>query len=261
MQSGYRDFEFDLPGALLSNLVQVLDIIQAATLAPSTISDIPEEQGIYQLFLNDRLVYIGKTDAEAGLKSRLQRHYKKLQHRIGLAPEQISFKAVRIYVFTAVDLEAQLIRHYGGSSAVPWQGSGFGANDPGQERDTTTYSPEHFDVQFPIDIDRPLDIDLSQCRTAAAVFARLKAVLPFVFRFEAAGPRSRRPHPELAEARISLPEEKNPTARKLIEAVLSHLPAGWQATKRPSHIIVYKRLRSYPQADVIAKSPGSETVT
>ena len=73
--------------------------LDATNLAP-----IPEEQGIYELFLDDgsgpRLVYVGKTDAEAGLLSRLTRHSKKIQHRIGLTPASVLFKAVRVFVFT-----------------------------------------------------------------------------------------------------------------------------------------------------------------
>lgn len=109
MIPGYVDFEFDLPGALLARLVQVLDTLPPATLSREFLDDIPDAQGVYQLFLDAALVYIGKTDAEAGLRKRLDRHRLKIQHRNGLDPNRVAFKAVRIYVFTAVDLETQLI--------------------------------------------------------------------------------------------------------------------------------------------------------
>ena len=118
MASGYVEFEFDLPSALLTRLVGVLGEMEAAPLTAQFLREIPEEQGVYQLFLNNQLVYIGKTDSEAGLAKRLARHRLKIQHRVGLIPEQVAFKAVRIYVFTAIDLETQLIRHYGGQAAV-----------------------------------------------------------------------------------------------------------------------------------------------
>src|SRR5262245_61399412 len=134
MIPGYFEFEFDLPGALLAHLINILDGMKSAPLTDSSLTAIPEEQGVYQLFLNHQLVYVGKTDAEAGLFNRLKRHLGKVQHRIGLNSALVSYKAVRIFVFTPVDLETQLIKHYGGIKAVTWNGSGFGSNDPGRKR-------------------------------------------------------------------------------------------------------------------------------
>ena len=255
MTAGYVDFEFDLPGALLTRLVAVLDALDAAILTPQTFADIPEAQGVYQLFLDGQLSYIGKTDAEAGLRRRLERHQLKIQHRAGLNPARVSFKAVRIYVFTAVDLETQLIEHYGGYAAVPWNGSGFGSNDPGRERDTTTYKDNHFDARFPIDIDRPLDLIIPETGSAAAVLSALKAMLPYVFRYQNAGPRSRRPHADLEGTSVSFSAARPLTAKQVIEQVVAHLPPGWQATRLPSHLILYKETRDYSHGVVISRSP------
>jgi hypothetical protein len=256
MTPGYVDFEFDLPDALLTRLVQVLDELVDATLNSELVANIPDAQGVYQLFLDEALVYIGKTDAEAGLRRRLDRHQHKIQHRAGLEPTRVSFKAVRIYVFTAVDLETQLIRHYGGLSAVRWNGSGFGSNDPGRERDTTTYKAEHFDATYPIDIDRPLEIAFPTSGSAAILLAALKNSLPYVFRYEAAGPRARRTHPDLENTEVSVSAGQPITARRVIQEIISQLPTGWQATQLPSHIILYKEApRSYAQGIVIAVSP------
>lgn len=254
MKPGYRDFEFDLPGALLVRLVGVLDELPAAPLAIDSLEDIPEAQGVYQLFINRQLVYIGKTDAEAGLKSRLKRHHKKIQHRIGLDPSSVFFKAVRIYVFTAVDLETQLIEYYGGFRAVRWNGSGFGSNDPGRERDTTTYKEDHFDAMYPIDIGRTLNIDFPINGSAATILTTLKNNLPYVLRFQSAGPRSRQPHPDLVNTQVVLPANARATAATLLSAVVPQLPPGWQAVKLPSHVILYKEDRDYPQGTVISRS-------
>lgn len=254
MTAGYVDFEFDLPGALLDCLVRVLDTMESAILEAGKIAAIPEAQGVYQLFLDEELVYIGKTDAEAGLRKRLERHGYKILHRHGLDPVRVSFKAVRIYVFTAVNLESQLINHYGGVRKVRWNGSGFGSNDPGRERDTTTYKAEHFDALFPIDIDRPLDVDPPSSGPAAETFTALKLALPYVFRFQNAGSRSRQPHSDLEETNIAMTAERPLTARKVIVEAVSQLPAGWQATKLPSHIILYNEDRTYPHGEIIARS-------
>lgn len=254
MIPGYVDFEFDLPGALLARLIAIFDEMKAATLAPKFLSDIPDAQGVYQLFFDDELVYIGKTDAKAGLRKRLDRHCSKIQHRIALDPNRVSFKAVRIYVFTAVDLETQLLAHYGSYAKVRWNGSGFGSNDPGRKRDTTTYKDDHFDTLFPINIDRPLDLDLPTSDTAATLLAALKTELPYVFRYEGASPRSRHPHPDLEGTTVSVSAPPTPTTRQVVELVVGQLPTGWLATQLPSHVILYKEDRSYPQGMIIAQS-------
>jgi hypothetical protein len=255
MTPGYIDFEFDLPGALLARLVHVLDTLTPATLSRELLDAIPDAQGVYQLLLDGDLVYIGKTDAEAGLRKHLDRHRLKIQHRKDLDPNRVTFKAIRIYVFTAVDLETQLINHYGGPSAVRWNGSGFGSNDPGRERDTTRYRPEHFDARFPIDIERSLNLELPAWDTAANILLALKAALPYILRYEGAGPRSRSPHPDLRGTMVSMPSIFPVTAKAVIETVVSQLPPGWQATYLLSHIILYKETRAYPQGQIIACSP------
>lgn len=253
MTAGYREFEFDLPGALLLHMITVLDDLEAAPLDPAFLYDIPEVQGIYQLYLDGELVYVGKTDADSGLSSRLRRHERAIRHRVGLDPGRVSFKALRVYVFTAIDLETQLISHYGGYDVVRWNGSGFGANDPGRQRDTTTYRPDHFDVVFPIDIDRPLEITFPHTATAAEVLNAVKNTVPYVFRFEAAGGRSRQPHPDLLTT-VTIPDDMMLTARGVLMTVVPELPKGWQATQLPGRVILYKETRSYAQGAIIAKS-------
>ena len=153
---GYLEFEFDLPVALLTNLVSVFSKMDGTPLLSTNITVIPEAQGVYQLSYQGSLAYIGKTDAEAGLRRRLDRHARTIQHRRNLDPSEVTFKAIRVFVFTAMDLESQLIKHYNAVATVPWNNSGFGSNDPGRERDTTNLKPDGFDAQFPVDIDREI---------------------------------------------------------------------------------------------------------
>lgn len=252
--TGYVEFEFDLPGALLSRLVEVLDGIESAGLNVENLRQVPEAQGVYQLFLDERLVYVGKTDADAGLHKRLTRHAKKIMHRTSLNPARVSFKAVRIFVFTAMDLEADLIRHYGGVKAIDWNGSGFGSNDPGRERDTTKISPDNYDAKFPIDIHREIPFSIEDQETAAAALSRLKEVLPYTFRFQGAGGRSRKPHPDLETTLLDKLEGPSST-RDVVKHVVGALPPNWQATSLLGYIILYKEApRAYPQSEVIATS-------
>ena len=109
MTAGFVEFEFDLPDALLTSLVDVFGKIAGAPLMPANVTDIPEAQGVYMLLLRNEIVYIGKTDADAGLRKRLERHAWTIQHRSGLASTDVTFKAVRIFVFTAMDLLFKVI--------------------------------------------------------------------------------------------------------------------------------------------------------
>ncbi len=249
---GYAELEFDLPVALLRSLVDTLDQVEQAPLLIENTSILPEEQGIYQLFHNKTPVYVGKTDAKSGLMNRLVRHSKKILHRLNLDPVNVSFKAIRVYVFTAVDIEGDLIRHYGGVGGLAWNGSGFGSNDPGRERDTTRNKPENFDYQHPIDIDREMDFGLPSSGTAAEVLNLLRAAVPYTFRIQRPGGR-RNLHSDLEETMVRC--EKGPmSARAAIGDVVRQLPSGWQATKLLGYVILYKEDKAYPDAEIIARS-------
>jgi len=259
MTLGYVEFEFDLPEALLARLINVLDGVEAAPLLPNVVAEIPEEQGVYQLFLLRRatpeLVYVGKTDAASGLRDRLARHATKILNRVGLEPADVLFKAVRVFVFTAVDLETQLINHYGGTAKVSWNGSGFGSNDPGRERDTQTYKPDHFDTQFPIDTRRPVEFDIPASGSAAAILWALKRRLPYLVRFQVARKGARLAHQDLEETLVTLDPALPHTPEAIIAQVLARLPAGWHATALPSHTIIYKDdTRHFPSGRLIARS-------
>jgi hypothetical protein len=259
VSAGYTEFEFDLPEALLARLVEVFEDVEPAQLLSEIVGNVPEEQGVYQLFLKREgvfeLVYIGKTDAAAGLHSRLARHAGKIQQRIGLDPRHVYFKAVRVYVFTAVDLETQLINHYGGVLKVNWNGSGFGSNDPGKERDTTTYKVDHFDTQFPIDIALPLLTEIPTVASAATILRTLKRDLPYLIRFELLKKGSRLAHPDLEFTIVTLDPARPLTPEQIIAQTVRALPAGWHATMLPSHIIIYKDdSRRFPSGRLIQRS-------
>jgi Uri superfamily endonuclease len=250
MSAGFVEFEFDLPEALLAGLTSKLTSMAGAPLIPANLAGIPDAQGVYMLLHRGIVAYIGKTDAEAGLRKRLERHARTVQHRRNLLAEDVTFKAVRIFVFTAMDLETQLIRYY---SPVPWNNSGFGSNDPGRQRDTTGLKPDGFDACYPIDIDREIAVDFPSTAKALFIVDALKAALPYTFRVERQERGKRPPHPELESAEISLPCKPH-SARSLIEALVRGLPEGWQATALSSRIIMYRETREYPYGEVIARS-------
>lgn len=248
---GYKEFEFDLPEALLERLVGSFADMTSAPLDVTTVSSIPEAQGVYQLFLRNALVYVGKTDADRGLQQRLRRHAATIQHRQNLDVSDVTFKAIRVFVFTAMDLESQLIEHY---SLSGWQRSGFGSNDPGRNREDSRLKRGGFDETYPIDIDRPLDFTVLAQGTASEILSSLKLQLPYNFRFEMAAPRSRQSHSDLDSVQISLPEGLN-CVRDLMSEIVSQLPDGWQATDMYSRVILYKEVRGYTHGTIIARSP------
>jgi hypothetical protein len=154
LNTGFRSLEFDLPSALLAALVDLFESMDMGELKLDRTNEIPNAQGVYQLFHEDKLVYVGKTDAEAGLRQRLSRHASTILSRHKLDVADMHFKAVQVLVFSAMDLEAALIQHYREQHQNPaWNGSGFGSNDPGRERDTTALREDGFDANYPINID------------------------------------------------------------------------------------------------------------
>ena len=247
MTQGYAEFEFDLPEALLERLVRRFEEIEPAPLLKDRVAEVPEAQGVYQLLLGDQIVYIGKTDAAKGLRQRLERHAATIQHRRNLDPARVQFRAIRVFVFTAMDLEAQLISHYGG---VSWQHSGFGSNDPGRNRDGTRLKPGGFDERFPINLDHEIGFDLPASAPIRQLLTELKSNLPYIFRYQ---PLSG----DIASKTATLPAGAL-TTRSVISAIVNELPAGWQATDMFARLILYPETREYEHGLVVCRSPGGE---
>lgn len=250
--SHFKDFEFDLPSALLERLVLLFSEMTPGALNDETVEGVPEAQGVYQLFFQDELVYVGKTDADAGLKRRLLRHARKIRSRSNLTPESVAFKAVRVYVFTAMDLEDLLIKHYREHHhRLSWNLSGFGSNDPGRNRDRSRLKGDHFDSLYPIDLELPITHRLESFPvTVASLLRFMKDELAYTVRFQNAGGNSRRPHPDLEASVITLAATTN-TVRELLRQAKIALGADWQITALRGYVIAYKESASYPHGEVI----------
>jgi hypothetical protein len=250
---GYVEFEFDLPSALLARLIDVLDGMERGPLSPAHVgAAVPEEQGVYQLFHNDKLVYVGKTDAESGLKRRLERHSLTILSRHRLDVAEMSFKAVRVLVFSAMDLETALINHYKAlGSPSPWNNSGFGSNDPGRIRDFTALKADGFDANYPINIDLPIDLDGLRGPMAAPQFlARLSGRVPYTLRHE----KTVAALASLRAMTVLLPQEAN-TMRGVMTHLVANLSPGWQATKLSGRVVLYQEIRDdYPGSEIICRS-------
>lgn len=247
---GFRSLEFDLPTALLTQVVETFDRMESGWLSPATTASVPNEQGVYQLFHGGRLVYIGKTDAQAGLRQRLSRHAWTIQSRHNLDVAEMSFKAVQVLVFSAMDLETALIAHYRSSGRNPaWNGSGFGSNDPGRNRDGTALRQDGFDATYPINVDLPLPrLGIADGVSAMSMLDTLSSALPYTLRYE----KSPQALAALRSARVS---GDHATARQVMVAVCASLEGGWQATRLPGRVILYREeIDHYPGGEVIARS-------
>lgn len=248
---GFRSLEFDLPTALLEQISKNFEAMESVSLVQDHTSAIPDAQGVYQLFYAGKLVYIGKTDGQAGLRKRLTRHAWTIQGRHNLAVVDVSFKAIQVLVFSAMDLETALIAKYRETGQAPtWNGSGFGNNDPGRERDTTAVKSDGFDALFPINIDTEILADWGSEATAERALTVLKTSVPYRIR----SMRTAEAKSQLRSASVKRLSQPT-TARRVIEAVCDSLPPGWQGTRLAGRIILYREKKDiYPSAEVIARS-------
>lgn len=129
-------FDFDLDRGIRS---QVVEKLEASPLLPLTKGVGPPLSGIYALYFNDKLVYIGKaskgtTKSKRTLRSRLSEHVAKIGGRqnITLAEMQCRYLTFSSewWVFAA---EFALITHF----EPEWNASGFGSKVPGVGRPGT----------------------------------------------------------------------------------------------------------------------------
>lgn len=254
MPTFFEELEFDLPKALIASLIELLDGMPQGELTEANVAMVGNEQGVYQLFLDGKLVYIGKTDAEAGLQARLRRHSKKILGRKNLSSARVTFKAVRVYVFTAMDLEELLIKKYDLNSNNSWNNSGFGSNDPGRERDTSTLKAHHFDKKFPMDYDYLIDVSANgEPQKISDVLKKLKdpETCPHLIRFQTAGGGGRAPHPDLENTDVVIPTGLEPI-RQTLQRLKGALGTDWQITALPGYVIGYKERRDYKEGEILS---------
>lgn len=254
--AGYVEYEIDVERVLRMELPGVLSSIAAAPLTAREIEAIPESaKGAYVLYENGHAVYAGKTDTRHGFRSRLAKHSRTIQHRQNLASENLTFRAVRILVFSNFDVEAILIRELRqrDPAALSWNDSGFGSNDPGHNRETQ--EPARWDIERPIDIDRTLGFLPSGPQPLLAALLMLKRGLPYDFRYETDRGENGRPrtasvgHEDFRHAApVELLGHGRDTLRGILANVLSRLPEGWEVTVFPGRVILYKERRSYTYA-------------
>ena len=238
-----RHFTFDLTGALAEQLDSALPTLIPAPLTMSQLQQVDTVPGIYQLYLDGDLVYVGKADRS--LRARLSDHHRKISGRLNINVADMTFTGLYLEgTWIPVGPEQMLIkRRENQGIKPPWNFNGFGINDPGKERDTTNFGSEHFDVLYPADLDYPLTRIGPGQPLASELLPQLKRELPYIFRYENQWAK----HPDYLASHVTVVQSA-PTAAQLFGALITALPAGWQITALPGYVIMYKQLRNYPSS-------------
>lgn len=238
-------FDLDLARALREQLVEAFEVLEEASLNQQTIAQVPRERGVYQLYHAGQLVYVGKA---ASLRTRLVNHFRKISGRTNIDIADMTFKCLWMSPnWTTLAPEAQLIELYGLQGTASWNGNGFGPNDPGQGRDERNDPPSAFDESYPIRSDWPCTSVNAGNWGVLELLTALKTELPFLLRFE-------RPNADYEGVSVTVPEA-GMSASELLRLATQAMPPGWQATRFPSHMILYKRIRPFQYGTVIYPEP------
>ena len=249
--SFHDHFEIDIIGALSDQLECAFGTLTVGALNDISLQQVKPEQGVYILFLESDPVYVGKADKGGGLRKRPSEHLLKLSGRRNINLSSIGFKALYVHKnWTSLAPEEILIKHLQQKGHAAWNGIGFGPHDPGRDRETTAKPPQGFDSQFPIREDWPMSNIEPGSFNARDLLMKMKADLPFVFRYETKNPkRWRNGHPLYNDISVRVPSKDMP-ARELLRLVARSIP-GAQATVFVSHFILYFERREYPHGEVI----------
>jgi hypothetical protein len=214
-------------------------------LEPGNIGRVPRERGVYQLYHRDQLVYTRKAQ---NLSSRLTQHRRKIAGRNNVALAEMKFKCLYMSAnWINLAPETQLVALYTSQGTSIWNGGGFGPHDPGAGREERNDPPASFDQQFPIRADWQCGFVTAGEWSVLELLRAMKRQLPFLIRYQ-------KPPADYEGVNVIVP---NPgmTAAELLRLIAGALPAGWQATTFPSHMILYKRIRDFQYGTVIYPEP------
>ena len=245
----HAHFEIDIVSALSSQLVAAFSRLDIGALTDEQITSLPKGQGVYKLYHERSLVYVGKADS---LRKRLAEHRFKISGRHNIRAEDMGFKCLFVHPnWTALAPEDSLIKHYrqAGEGECAWNGNGFGPHDPGRERETTNKAPDGFDAQYPIRRNWKCNWVKAGDYNVAELLKSVKSGLPYLLRFQTVKQGSQKPHPDYRDLTITV-QQDDMTAQDLLRAIAQALP-GWQATTFPSHMILYKEDRTYTHGQII----------
>ena len=239
-------FEPDLPRAIGEQLVSAFGQLQPGALELINIDQVPRERGVYQLRHRGQTVYVGKAE---DLRLRLRQHRRKISGRKNIAIADMSFGSLSIHPnWAAYAPEDTVIRHYQEQTLSPWNGMGFGNHDPGRNRDMTVHPSDGWDYQYPIDENFLCEWLEAREWNGEELLKAFKVGLPYLLRYQ----RTDDVRPDYETAAIMVPEP-HMSAESLLRHIAQQLN-GWQATRFPSHMILYKE-HNQPYNDAVVIWP------
>ncbi|MEW2607486.1 GIY-YIG nuclease family protein [[Kitasatospora] papulosa] len=225
----HKDFTLSITKALGDQLAVALAGLARAPLTEESITRLKEKPGVYQLYLNGEFVYVGKADKS--LPTRLRNHLGKISGRRNISLDEMAFSCLYVAEdFSALAPEQLLISHHKGMGDIPWNNNGFGNKDPGRQRDSTVLKQNHFDVLFPIDLERPVKGLQAGETTLHELLETIKAGLPYNFRYGKS--------PEFKNRHVHVPAA-GMTADEVFRLVSAEIPTKWQATALMGYVIMY----------------------
>lgn len=148
-----HEFVVELDRAIRDQVVMKLEDSPMLLLAKNVA---PMKSGVYVLYHNGRLMYVGKaskgtTRSKRTLRSRLNEHVGKLDNRENLSLGEMTCRFLTIesdwFVWAA---EFALINHY----EPEWNNSGFGSKVPGKGH-PGTHRVSKFNEMFPLRAGAP----------------------------------------------------------------------------------------------------------
>lgn len=246
-----NQFRLSITKALGDQLAEELGKLTPAALTSENLAKLDQQavderlssrSGVYQLYRREsgedteKLIYVGKADKP--LSQRLGNHLRKISGRLNISIDEMSFKCLYVAEdFSAVAPEKLLIKRYRKDGSIPWNTNGFGNKDPGRNRDNSELKKNHFDVQFPIDLDRPA-VGLPTAETSlASLLEQVKDVAPYNLRY--ADPKKNKDIRAVYEAiRITLPPEVS-TMGDVFRVISEHLPERWKISALMGYVILY----------------------
>jgi len=242
------NFVINIVEAMTSQLLVALEGLIPASLDRHNIDAVPRTEGVYVLYHQSMLVYVGKA---ADLRDRLGEHWTKIGGRWNIQLSDMTFVCLTVSDgWTALAPEATLIsalKNKGGGLCI-WNGNGFGPHDPGRDRETTNKPSDGFDAQYPIIDNIPCHWIAPGVWNVLDLLLALKANLPYLLRYEVAK-SYKTGHPDYNKVTVSV-HCSGVAARDLLALIAKAVP-GWQATAFPSHLIFYKENKSYSHGKAI----------
>lgn len=232
-------FSLSITDALGEQLMAALNKLPAAPLTLERISQVAREGGIYQLLLDGKSVYIGKS--KDALNGRIGQHRRKLSGRTEGLLERMQFRA--LYVNEDLDAlapEKMLIRSLRRDGEAPWNQNGFGNNDPGRRRDTSLVKLGHFDNDYSINLGFTIKpVSVKPVKTLLDAMSAIKLALPYNLRFPSPKDASQRVLREIDVASEPV-HEMTMSAERWLTWIAEHLPQDWMITAFPGYVIVYR---------------------